>query len=363
MRVLFDGSAFFRHRRSGIGRYFSELVGAYAGDPGLGVTPVLPYRYITNAQAGRLKGVHSLPLPRRFRDPVLGRLNAAPARAAQRAGHDVVHYPLYDEAFLDAAREQRSATTVYDFTFELMPELFGDQSRELALKKEFLAACDVLFCISEATARDLKQVHPHLDQPVVTTPLAVGEEFRGQHHRPRSLPERYLLHVGNRVEHKNVDLIFRSFADLVKTDPTLHLVLSGQGMADEAERLESFGIADRTRVVRLSDRDLPGAYQHAQAFVFPSRYEGFGLPLVEAMAAGTPCVISDAPALLEVAGEAADVVDPDDAAALTATLERLLGDDAFATRRRSEGRARAAEFTWRRTAELTVDGYRAALQA
>lgn len=363
MRIEFDGSAFYRHRRSGIGRYFSELIGEFAADPTLGVTPVLPYRFITNAQAERVPHVHSLPLPRRIRDPLLGRLNAGSARSAAREGHDLLHYPLYDPALLDTARRERSATTVYDFTFELMPHLFGDQSRELALKKEFLEACDVLFCISDATASDLKKVHPHLEQPVVTTPLAVGDEFRGTYRRPRNLPERYLLHVGNRVEHKNVDLIFAAFTRLTKTDPTLQLVLSGQGMADEPTRLAELGIEDRTHVVRLSDRDLPGAYQHAQAFVFPSRYEGFGLPLVEAMATGCPCVISDAPALLEVAGSAADVIDPDDVDALTAALERLLGDPALAARRRVEGRERAALFTWRRTAELTAKGYETALRA
>jgi glycosyltransferase involved in cell wall biosynthesis len=362
LRVELDGTPFMEHRRSGITRYLTELISAFDRDPRLGVEAVTPYRYLTNAHAPSAgRKFRSLPLPRRWRRPVLDRLNR---RYADAGAVDLTHFPWYDAAALERARERRSATTVYDFTFEVFPELFGDVSAELALKAEHLEAADVLLCISEATRQDLERFHPGLDKPVVVTPLAVGDEFRNAQDRPvRGLPKRYLLHVGNRVEHKNVELLLRAFKAIADDFPDLHLVLSGQGMATEPERLEALGITARTRVLRLSDRDLPSAYRRAEAFVFPSRYEGFGLPVVEAMAAGCPTVVTDAPALLEVVGDAADVVDPDDVDALAAALERLLGDPQLAARRRTEGRERAASFTWQRTAELTALGYEAALRA
>lgn len=358
LRVHFDGTAFMQHRRSGISRYFAELIAAYDADPALGVEPLTPYRFMTNVHArGTQRRFVSLPLPRRVREPALDRLNRR-HRPGVVTTADVAHFPLYDAALLHEAEHTRSVTTVYDFTFEVFPDLFGDVQEDLVVKRRFLEACDVLVCISEATRRDLHRFHPDLDKPVLVTPLAVSEEFFGASDRPvKGLPDRYLLHVGNRAEHKNIDLVLQAFQRLSSGDPDLQLVLSGQGLPDEEAKLRELGIQDRTKVLRISDADLPAAYRHALAFVFPSRYEGFGLPLVEAMAAGCPTLVSDTPALLEVAGDAADVVSPDDVDGAVTALQRLIGDTSYAEARRTSGRRRAREFTWRRTAELTVPAY------
>lgn len=364
-RVLFDGTAFMLHRWSGITRYFTELMGEYYADPGLGVDPVAPYRYVTNAHlTASGHGFRSVPLPHRYRTRVLGALNRRIAARTDLAGA-VVHFPLYDGHLLDAARTHRSVTTVYDFTIEANPDLFGvDLSKHLSEKRAMFEACDALVCISEATHRDLRRFHPDLDKPVVVAPLAVSADFARHATAPvRGLPERYVLHVGNRHKHKNIELVLEAFAAVARQDATLHLVLSGQGLDGEPEQLAHLGIAERTHRVRLSDRDLPSAYRHAQAFLYPSRYEGFGLPLVEAMAAGCPTLISDTPALVEVAGDAAEVVGVDDVDGAAASLSRLLADPLLAARYRERGRRRAADFTWRRTAELTATAYSAARSA
>jgi glycosyltransferase involved in cell wall biosynthesis len=364
LRVEFDGTAFMQHRRSGISRYFAELIAAYDADPGLGVVPVTPYRYVTNVHLdGQPRAFRSLPLPRRLRPPVLSRLNRRHARRGGQSA-DVVHFPLYHPDALERSAAGRSVTTVYDFTFEVFPDLFGDVSGELDAKGLFLERCDALACISEATRTDLHRFHPELDKPVVVTPLAVSAEFFRADDRPvRGMPERYLLHVGNRAVHKNVDLLLRAFQRLMPEHPDLHLVMSGAGVPGEAERIEELGIASRTRLVKVSDRDLPSLYRRAAAFVFPSRYEGFGLPVVEAMAAGCPTVVSTTPALVEVAADAVVAVDPDDLDGLVAVLDRLLGDPAQAVRLRRAGRERASGYSWRRTAELTAIAYDLAARA
>jgi glycosyltransferase involved in cell wall biosynthesis len=357
IRVEFEGSAFFEHRRSGITRYFAELIAAYDDDQGLGVSAITPYRFVTNVHlSGAERRIHALPLPRRLRSPVLERLNRRAADAGPPA--DVVHFPLYNTRALDAHRARASVTTVYDFTIEAMPDLFTDESEHLDAKRVFLESCDVLMCISEATRHDLHQFHPDIDKPVVVTPLAVSEAFRNaQARRPRGVPERYLLHVGNRAGHKNVGLLLEAFARLAADDPSLHLVLSGAGMPGESDQLETLGIADRTHLLKVSDADLPGLYRCAAAFVFPSYYEGFGLPVLEAMAAGCPTVVSDIPALVEVAGGATPAVAPDDVDGLVAVLLQILGDRRYADRLRADGRRQASSFSWRRTAELSRNAY------
>ena len=359
--VEFDGAAFLQHRRSGISRYFAELVAVYDATPELGVEVSTPYRYVTSQHVSATgRTFRALPLPNRLRAPVLGALNAPARRRATPA--DVVHAPLYDPAVLARLDGARLVTTVYDFTFEALPELFGDASEELQHKREFIEQADALVCISRSTADDLERFHPGLKTPVVVAPLAVADTFfDARPRRPRGLPESYLLHVGNRAEHKNTDLILRTFAEISGRRPELHLVMSGAGVAGEAERIVELGIAERTHVCKVSDADLPTLYRHASAFLFPSRYEGFGLPVLEAMAAGCPTVVSDNPALVEVVGEAAAVVPLSDPGQLAGIVERILDDAAYAGRLREAGLVRARQFTWRRTAELTRPAYDLAL--
>lgn len=361
IRVEFDGAAFLQHRRSGISRYFAELVAVYDAAPELAVEVSTPYRYVANLHVGAVERTfREIPLPRRLRGPVLGALNARARRRAAAA--DVVHAPLYDSAVLARLGGARLVTTVYDFTFEMLPELFADAGDELRRKREFIERADALVCISRSTAEDLKRFHPELDTPVVVAPLAVGDDFlHASPQRPRGLPESYLLHVGNRAAHKNTELVLETFAELGTRRPDLHLVMSGAGVAGETQRLTDLGIADRTHLLKVSDADLPALYRHAAAFLFPSRYEGFGLPVLEAMAAGCPTVVSDHPALLEVAGDAAAVLPLATPGQLIGIVERILDDPAYADRLRQDGHERARQFTWRRTAELTRSAYDLAL--
>jgi glycosyltransferase involved in cell wall biosynthesis len=158
---------------------------------------------------------------------------------------------------------------------------------------------------------------------------------------------------------------YKGLADLVRALPGLAgdvvLVLPGAPTPHEGELRElaaSLGVADRVRFPPwISDADLEGLYALAACFALASRYEGFGLPVLEAMARGVPVVCSDRGALPEVAGDAALVVDPDDHEALTAALSGVLGDSALAADLAKRGRARAARFNWLRTAELTLTAY------
>jgi glycosyltransferase involved in cell wall biosynthesis len=360
--VEFDGAAFLQHRRSGISRYFAELIAAYDASPELAVDVSTPYRYVTNLHlAASERRFRSLPVPRRLRGPVLTRLNGRASRRARPP--DVVHAPLYDPAVLERLGAARLVTTVYDFTFEMFPELFGDVGDELANKSLFLDRAHALVCISQATAEDLKRFHPDLDVPVVVAPLAVADEFfnPGERKVP-GMPEKYLLHVGNRAVHKNTEAVLRAFADLKDRRTDLHLVMSGAGVPGETERIAELGISERTHLVKVSDAHLPSLYRNAAAFVFPSRYEGFGLPVLEAMAAGCPAVVSDTPALTEVVEDAAAVAKLGDQAQLVAGIEQILDDPVHRESLRQAGLQRARQFSWRRTAELTRVAYDQALR-
>jgi glycosyltransferase involved in cell wall biosynthesis len=367
LRVLIDDQAFVRHGRSGISRYFTELVRALGTDRELGVDPVTPYRYVANAHLPEaLPGrYHRVLLPPPARTPVLRALNARARSRSVRDSVDLVHHTLHATDALAVRPGTRRVTTVYDFIYELHPELFPDAGLAIEEQNRFLAACDGLLCISQATADDLRRLHPEVDVPVAVTPLGVSERFLAAESTSLAgLPERYVLFVGNREKHKNVGLLLAAFAALTETHPDLQLVLCGNGLKpEEQEQLDRLGISSRTICRRVNDAELPTLYREAAAFVFPSRYEGFGLPVVEAMAAGCPVLVAETPAVLEVAEGAAEVFSPDDVDGLVSLLERVLGDGVLRERMRAAGQARARDLSWHDTAMRTAAAYRQLLTA
>jgi glycosyltransferase involved in cell wall biosynthesis len=175
---------------------------------------------------------------------------------------------------------------------------------------------------------------------------------------------RVLLSLSAKRPHKNLLALIGALARIPAAERPV-LVLAGYPTAHEAElraRAASEGLdADVRFPAWLSAEELEGLWALAQAFVFPSLYEGFGLPVLEAMARGVPVACSNASSLPEVAGDAALLFDPHDEAAIAGALRRLLDEATLREQLRVRGLARAAEFTWQRTARLTLESYRRAL--
>ncbi len=175
---------------------------------------------------------------------------------------------------------------------------------------------------------------------------------------------RVLLAASAKRPHKNLLRLLDAHALLPAVDRPV-LILPGYPTPHEDDlraRAQALGTSDDVRFLGwVSDADMEGLYALADAFVFPSLYEGFGLPVLEAMARGVPVACSDRASLPEVAGDAALLFDPEDVAAMTASLRRLLDDAHLRERLSAAGRARAQTFTWARTAELTVASYRRTL--
>ena len=173
-----------------------------------------------------------------------------------------------------------------------------------------------------------------------------------------------VLSLSAKRPHKNLLALIGALARLPAEGRPL-LVLPGYPTAHEQElreRARSLGIGDDVRFPAwVSAAELEGLWETARVFVFPSLYEGFGLPVLEAMARGVPVACSNASSLPEVAGDAALLFDPHSEPAIAQALERLLEDDALRARLRALGTARAGQFTWERSARLTLESYARAL--
>jgi glycosyltransferase involved in cell wall biosynthesis len=226
--------------------------------------------------------------------------------------------------------------------------------------------------ISEASARDLVEVLGVSRERIAVTPLAADDRFRPIEDaaevdavRARhGLEGRYVLYVGNVEPRKNLVRVVDAFERAELRDATLAIAGRLAWLSDEIERrVASYRGPGRVRLLGyVADEDLPALYSGAEAFVYASLWEGFGLPVVEAMACGAAVVASRVAAIEEVAGEAARLVDPLSVDDIAAALASVLGDAAERERLRAAGLARAARYSWAETARRTIEVYRAAVR-
>jgi glycosyltransferase involved in cell wall biosynthesis len=229
---------------------------------------------------------------------------------------------------------------------------------EQATIRPALRRAAALPCISEATRADLVRLFPYAQSKASMIPLAADPAFS----TPVEVPghpalegKPYVLAVGTLEPRKNLERLIAAWSAMDEAARAGHvLALVGPVGWDAAPILAAARDEGALLLGRVSEDELRALYAGASAFAYPSLYEGFGLPILEAMAAGAPVVTSDVSSLPEVAGDAALLVDPHDTAALGAALARLLGDAALADELRVRGRARAAEFSWERTARETL---------
>jgi len=288
---------------------------------------------------------------------------------ARRWGLDVIHAPVNVAPLITGVPR---VVTVHDLAFHLYPEQYpGRKQRYLrTMTKLSVRRAARVIAVSEATRQDIIRLYDADPARIVTVPNGVGPEmrrldadtvasFRSKH----GLTTKFALFLGTLQPRKNLETLLRAYARSAN-ETGWELVVAGatgwqhEQIFDLARQLQ---ILDRVRFVGfVPSEDLPLWYNAADVFVYPSLYEGFGLPLVEAMACGTPVIASDTPALSEVVGSAGLVVGTKDVPALAQALLELAREPELRHELIERGLRRAGDFSWRRTAAQTAAVYRAA---
>jgi glycosyltransferase involved in cell wall biosynthesis len=350
---------------SGIGRYLRELLACWLDEPPfeqlvlLGDVGALDaWREAVGAPRDR---VHVVPHGGGFYSPAAQgswlRARQLPAVRHARAAF----FPHWDAPLV--AMPRRAVVTVHDLIPFRVPEAFAAYRRALAapaLRRVLRTAARVL-CVSEATARDVRAWYPRVAERLRVVRNGVSARFAAAPPAARlaPCPGPYLLCVGNQKAHKNLASAMAVLARLrARGHPELRMVVVGRrfdaaGAASRAAHAAGVGDA-LTLLGSIDDDALHACYAHSAALLFPSRYEGFGLPVLEAMAAGTPVVASSTPAVAEAAGDAASLHAPDDVEGMAAAVAALLDDPVLRCRAVARGRARAAQFRWRDAARHTA---------
>lgn len=382
MRVLLDHQAFDLQRWGGVSRLFLELVRGLPRHVEVELAAVRcrsEYRPELERLLGRalpeagyrdtFLGGRKVPLAKQLWSirkrlspgTLAARLNHAHALERLRAGgHDLFHPTYFDPYFLEHLRGRPFVLTVHDLTHDVMPELLPTRDDVAARRRLLAARAARIIAVSEHTRRDV--IERLGVDPAKVDVVHHGFGWAAPPAPPPPLPERYLLYTGTRFAYKNWAFFVEAIAPLLRDVPDLHLVCVGAPFsAEERAHVGRLGLADRVVPAVVREGALRAVYAGAVAFAYPSLYEGFGIPVLEAFAEGCPAVLARASSLPEVGGEAALYFDPRDAASIRDALARLLGDPALRAELVARGRARVAEFTWERACAATAETYRRAL--
>lgn len=340
----------------GVSRYFYEIATRLARTQPVEVCAPFYITEYFGEGALRPRGVKVPALARSAR--IASKINALATWLLLRLRKDVdiFHETYYSLTDCAPSTRPKRVITVYDMIHERCAGTFAPDDRTRHVKAHAVRRADHVICISENTRRDLVEL---LQVPYERTSVVyLGYSLTNTHvsHVP-NFERPYVLYVGQRNGYKNWQAVLQAFGQSRHLQRNFMLVCFGGGRL----RSEELALIEKLRVhvVQLggSDEVLAGLYSSASAFVYPSLYEGFGIPPLEAMSLGCPVVCSRTSSLPEVVGDAAQTFDPSHPEDITSALESVLSDSRLASSLIAKGRTRAQTFSWAKCADETLAVY------
>jgi glycosyltransferase involved in cell wall biosynthesis len=370
MEVIVDGVIYQSQSRGGISRIFNEIL--------LRMCEADDSLHITLLTSGRLRQVlpqhlhimhRSIPnierylRPKRIWSPLILSANGIIQKALIGQGLGKIWHSTYYT--LPQGWKGRSVVTIHDMVFERFRDFYrstnADRLRER--KQQCIRSADAVICVSETTRKDVKNFYDLDSNSVYVVPNACSDVFR-QLEQSADIPilltdQPFLLYVGIRSPYKNFGMLIRAYSKWHwRKEVALVLVGARPWSDDELQQLAQLQIQNRVQLLQdVDDETLCRLYNRAAAFVFPSLYEGFGIPLLEAMACGCPIVASRIPSTIEVAGECPIYFDPMEEDGLLNALDIALSDGRNRQRIQA-GLKKVKSYSWDKTAEQTLKIYR-----
>ncbi len=362
MNILFDHQIFCLQKYGGISRYFYELANHIADRSEEEVkifAPVHINEYLPKSGIVRPNGIKIQELSGFGRIAAWG-FDTALAYAALKPRHDVnIFHETYYSGVDCCPRTAKRILTIFDMTHEKFPEMSPGRSSTKQTKARAVERADHVLCISENTRRDLIGL---LDVPEEKTSVVyLGYSLPMKEiKQPFIRAKPYILFVGQRGGYKNFMSLFRVYAESSALRKRFSLVCFGGGKfsSHEREMIKTHKLS-LSSVIHFSGGDdvLAGLYKEAAAFIYPSLYEGFGIPPLEAMSFGCPVICSNSSSLPEVVGDAAELFDPVDENEMLAAIERVVFSPDISRLLVDRGFVRIKKFSWEKCAQETLDVY------
>lgn len=356
MKLLYDSQAFTGQKFGGISGYFNQLIMHHQGFFDYAVSG----KVSNNNYAGNFSSMKPFFDDKSFKGKLklMKMINRRDdKKAILKEEYDLFH-PTYYEAVC-YPKTKPVVITAHDFNSELLPDYFPDQAITEYKRTSFLKASKII-CISENTRRDLLKLFPEI--PEEKTEL-VYHALTWNPAKPISEEEKkknpYILFTGVRNGYKNFERMLRAISELL-IEYDLNLVCTGHPFAEtEYSLFNSLGIKDKViHHYAKDEQELQSIYQKALLFVFPSLYEGFGFPILEAFSAGCPVALSNTSCFPEIAGDAGMFFDPEDEDSIYETIKSILDDEEKRKDLQIKGYKRLKDFSIDKMVQQTVEVYR-----
>ena len=359
MKVLFDHQIFTSQIYGGISRYFFELMSNFNNDKE--IEYLLSLKYSNNYYLKNLNGLSNKTFLEhssfRGKYRFLNLINKKVSKDyLLRENYDIFHPTYYDTYFIKFNRKKPFVLTILDMIHETFPDNFAKNDKTTERKKILAQMATKIIAISKNTKKDIVNILGIDERKIEVIYLANSLKLNnGVEKLNVEIPEKYILFVGSRRGYKNFELFIKAVSPLLKDISNLNIVCAGGGDFSkiEIEKFRSLKIRDKLFYYSGSDSILACLYQKAIAFVFPSLYEGFGIPVLESFACKCPVIVSNTSSFPEVAGDAAIYFNPTDKLSILNSIQKVVYNEELRKKLICKGFQRVKKFTWRETAQKT----------
>jgi len=366
MKILLDPQIFYKQSFGGISRLFTELLSRYKafGDDITIECPLPFHQNIHLMDKGLLKPTffNKFLVDSKFRGVErLRRIFLSYQQqtiARLKSKKTTIFIPtFYDDYYVDFLIGKKLVLTVHDMTSERYPDFFKDVSQVGIHKKTLMERADRIVVVSNNTKKDILFYYPHIEEEKIRVIHLSQSIDTDKIKKLENVPKKYILFVGNRYHYKNYSFFIAAISQLLQNTADLFVVCAGGGEFEEAEKkqLSELGLSDQVLQYDFTDDELGSYYANAQLFVFPSLYEGFGIPVLEAMTCGCPIVLSNQSSFPEVAGDAGIFFEIGNSQDLLTKVETVLNNPDFRQKYIDAGLQRSKMFSWDKTVHQYVD--------
>ena len=351
MRILYDYQIMLEQKYGGVSRCFCELAvrhkKMYSDKVSIVAIGSKNY-YLQELMGYKAVDFSQLPFGSEIKKKFV-KVNQMVVKKLCDMGHvDILHSTWYDPYLLNISN-CRQVITIHDMIQEKIPGYKADKNL-IRLKRRLMEKADRIIAVSVHTKNDILELYPEIPADKIEVVYNGGCIQRIPSKCCYKLPDKYILYVGARGNYKNFRNFVKAVKILMKKYEDMFLICAGGGSFTDDEQRMLSSIRNRVLQINASDGELAYLYKHAIEFVFPSKYEGFGIPIVEAFSCCCPVVLSNASCFPEIAEDAALYFDPDDIGDMTEKMERFIADSALRRQFIKKGYSRSKLFTWERNA-------------
>jgi glycosyltransferase involved in cell wall biosynthesis len=355
MNILLEPIVFSRQIKGGVSRYTAELFGRLSNT----CKVIAPLLFSRNTYLAKYK--FTFPL----RGKMAEKANKYLTRKAIRNGnYDLLHIPNMEDFFIDDIPLNKPCVlTIHDMVSDIYPSQFPAKVKTTTQK--LIARADRIIAISEQTKNDIIKFYnyPSSNIDIIhhASPFSIEEV---NNCNIKNTVGEYVLFVGYRAGYKNFENFCKAMQIVIANNPNLKIVLAGGRKLTTSEKqlIKKCQIIQNIIPYRnISDKRLISLYKHALLLVFPSKYEGFGLPILEAFTCQTPIAISNVSCFPEIAQDAAEYFNPDDINDMAIVISRVIKSDSLRNDLREKGRKRLKDFSWDKTISDTLNCYAKAI--